>query len=812
MELFYYLIKSASILGLFYVVYWFALRRHTWFIANRQYLIFGILAALLLPLVEFTQTVYVPAPDLMPSTSFAGTPLMVTEQAPVATAEPFDWVLLAVSLYLIGCLAGLIRFSYQSWSLLRVLKQGNYEKHNKFYYVKTNQNIAPFSFFKYLVYNPELHSAEELEMILQHERAHAQGWHSVDVLLSNLLTIVHWLNPVAWLYKKSIIQNLEYIADQQTVREVPSKTAYQLALVKASTGAQHLALSNSFYQSFIKNRIVMLNANQSRKIKKWRLLLILPLLVGFMYSFNVNTEVAYLENEEAAAATAVTPSFLIDKFSTQADIDAVEAYFASNHPEVTIEFSKEKWIDNTLTAYQMEVNFPQSTSGGGKLVDERTDEAVIPRLISFNEGPEILIEHPDPDRQDYIVVNEEGLSIFDPEIEAQFDEFYEKSQENSSAVQASSVVSGTEVVNTTLKVDDAATFPDYLFIINEKPWISEDFPEGKVLTTPGYLEFLEPEEGIEKFGQTGADGVVVVHGKASFVDENLPNTTGIELSEVKVMITANMTRAELDEKIAYLSENYDIELVVEQLDYNADGMITQIEISYSRAGNSGHYSINNDDKAIDDIVLIFGEDGSMSSMSGGNRADARLEARKAAMEARKTAMEARKLARADMLEARKAEMEARKAEMKALREAREAELATMSDAQRAEMEAKVAELKAREKALAAEQRALARTSSTVNGRRASGYARRTNSRTTATVSSYGVSDVYITKNTTDAELEQIKKELAAEGVSFTFKRVRRNAAGQITGIKIILDNNKGSRSSTQVSGEDNGIDDIHLEY
>ncbi|WP_435579587.1 M56 family metallopeptidase [Gilvibacter sp.] len=805
MELFYYLLKSASILGLFYVVYWIALRRHTWFIANRQYLVSGILAALVLPLIEFTQTVYLPAPELVPVTTFTGTPVAITEQVAAVQVESFNWALLAIILYLIGCLAGLIRFGYQSWSLLRVLKQGHYKKHNDFYYVKTTQNIAPFSFFKFLVYNPELHSAEELEMILQHERAHAQGWHSVDVLLSNLLTIVHWLNPVAWLYKKSIIQNLEYIADQQTVREVPSKTAYQLALVKASTGAQHLALSNSFYQSFIKNRIVMLNANQSRKIKKWRLLLILPLLVGFMYSFNVNTEVAYLENEEA---TAVTPSFLIDKFSTQADIEAVEAYFTNNHPEVTIEFSKEKWIDNTLTAYQMEVNFPQSNSGGGKLVDERTEEAVIARLISFKEGPEILIEHPDPDRQDYIVVNEEGLSIFDPEIEAQLDKTFpkkESAETTSTSNQTASVIGDTKIVSTSFTLNDKESTPNYLFIINEKPWKSEDLPEGKILTAKGPIEFFEPEEAMATYGQTGPDGLIVVHGLAKFEDAVTSNTTAAGLSEVKVMITANMTRAELDEKIAYLSENYDIELVVKQLNYNADGMISQIEISYSRAGNSGHYSINNDDKAIDDIVLIFGEDGSMSSMSGGNRADARLEARKAALEARKAEMEARKLAR-------KAEMEARKAEMKALREAREAELAAMSDTQRAEMEARVAELKAREKALAAEQRALARTSTTVNGRRTSGYARRTNSRTTATVSGYGVSDVYITKNTTDAELEQIKKELAAEGVSFTYKRVRRNAAGEITGIKITLDNNKGSRSSTQVSGENDGIDDIHLEY
>ena len=809
MELFYYLIRSASILGLFYLVYWFALRRHTWFIANRQYLLSGILAALLLPLVEITQTVYIPAPQTEPALELIGTALPIETLETTTYSAPFDWVLLAVGLYILGCLVGLIRFGYQSWSLFKVLKKGNYTKKNGFYYIETTQHLEPFSFFKYLVYNPNLHAYEELAMILEHERAHAKGWHSLDVLLSNALTIIHWLNPVAWWYKKSIIQNLEYIADQQTVREIPSKTAYQLALVKASTKVQHLALSNSFYQSFIKNRIVMLNANQSRKIKKWRLLLILPLLVGFMYSFNVNTEVAYLENENSAEAATATPSFLIDKFSTQADIEAVEAYFADNHPQVTIEFSKEKWIDNTLTAYQLEVNFPLSNSGGGKFIDERIDKAVVARLISLKEGPEILIEHPDPDRQDYVVINEEGLSIFDPEIEAEM-------QELKAAVPNASNKTDQKQVQATAQTKKDQTIPisnpDFLYIINEKPWTTDDLPTGKKIVTSGHIESLSPEEGLAQYGKTGQDGVMVVHGKARFVEAAPTTQTTVTgyTNDVKVKISASMSKAELDEKITYLQQNHGIELVVEDIKYNAEDLISSIELRYSHEGSSGHYAINNDDKAIDDIILVFGADGSMQSYSGGQVANARSVARRAASEARKQATDARRLARTDQLEARKAEMAAKRDEMRLLQEAKKAEMADMTDAQKAKMKAEIAALRAKERVIATEQRAIANTRR--SNARARGYARSANSARTATVADSVVSDVYITKYTTDADLAQIKKELAAAGVSFSYKRVKRNAAGEITGIKITIDNNEGSRSSTQVSGKEDGIDDIHLEY
>ncbi|WP_420379869.1 M56 family metallopeptidase [Gilvibacter sp.] len=808
MELFYYLIRSASILGLFYLVYWFALRRHTWFIANRQYLIFGILAALFLPLVEFTQTVYLPAPQTEPALELIGTALPIETLDTTTSAAPFDWVLLAVGLYILGCLVGLIRFGYQSWSLLRVLKKGNYSKKNGFYYIETTQRLEPFSFFKYLVYNPNLHACEELAMILEHERAHAKGWHSLDVLLSNALTIIHWLNPVAWWYKKSIIQNLEYIADQQTVREIPSKTAYQLALVKASTGAQHLALSNSFYQSFIKNRIVMLNANQSRKIKKWRLLLILPLLVVFMYSFNVNTEFAYLDKEPAVSSVTAVPSFLVDKNSTAADLETIETFFAENHPEVSIEFSNEKWIDQQLTAYQMEVLFPGSGTSGGKLIDERTDEAVIPRVISFKQGPAVVIEHLE-DREDYMVIDLNGITYFNPEIDLE-------TQELKSAVPSATNKTGQKPVQVTAQTKNNQTTtistPDFLYIINEKPWTMDDLPAGKKIVTSGHIESLSPEEGLAQYGKTGKDGVMVVHGKARFEDDAPTSQTTFTgyTNDVKVKISASMSKAELDEKIAYLRQNHDIELVIEDIQYNADNQIRSIKLRYSREGSSGHYAINNDNKAIDDIILVFGADGSIKSYSGGQVANARSVARRAASEARKQATDARRLARADQLEARKAEMAAKRDEMRLLQEAKKAEMAAMTDAQKAEMKADIAALRAKERAIAAEQRALA--SSRRSNARARGYARSGNRGRTATVTGSVVSDVYITKYTTDADLAQIKKELAAEGVSFSYKRVKRNAAGEITGIKITLDNNEGSRSSTQVSGKEDGIDDIHLEY
>ena len=62
-------------------------------------------------------------------------------------------------------------------------------------------------------------------MIIIHERIHIEQKHSIDVLISKLLCLFLWINPITWLYRKAILENLEFIADNQTA--VITNKAYQ---------------------------------------------------------------------------------------------------------------------------------------------------------------------------------------------------------------------------------------------------------------------------------------------------------------------------------------------------------------------------------------------------------------------------------------------------------------------------------------------------------------------------------------------------------------------------------------------------------
>jgi bla regulator protein blaR1 len=313
MELSNYLLKSVAILSIFYVVYYLFLRKDTLFTAKRHYLLSGILASLFLPFLEFTKTIYKEV-TYVESISFSEA-IPTTAQVAGHTQEAFiiNWWQLALIVYAFGVLIMGGRLLIQIHSLYKLIRTHPSEKIEGFHFIKVDRSVSPFSFFKYIVYNPSLHTKEELQMILKHEQIHVSQWHSIDIIVANVVRILQWVNPFSWYYKKSLEENLEFIADNQTASRVPSKIQYQLTLVKASSPVHAPALTTQFYQSFtrlklfgkeiilkkpagqVKKRIIMLNKNTSKRLNIWKLSIVLPILALFLWSFNVREVVEYKE-------------------------------------------------------------------------------------------------------------------------------------------------------------------------------------------------------------------------------------------------------------------------------------------------------------------------------------------------------------------------------------------------------------------------------------------------------------------------------------------------------------------------------------
>ncbi len=294
METFFvYLLKASAILGLFYAVYQLFLREETLFKENRGFLLLGILSALIFPLI--TIPVYVEAaPAVFTQIGSKGSGNAIT------TAKPgIDLWFLFLGAYYIGIGLLLGRFCLQLFSLRKIITQNvTTRKDEGYVFIETSKNCTPFSFFNYIVYNPSLYTVSELQAILEHEKAHCSQKHSIDILISHIVTIILWINPLSWLYRNTIRQNLEFLADASATSAVPSVKKYQYALLKASGTSCPLPIVNHFYNSLIKKRIVMLQKSESRKRNVLKATLVIPLLALFLFSFN--TREVYIPANEGS--------------------------------------------------------------------------------------------------------------------------------------------------------------------------------------------------------------------------------------------------------------------------------------------------------------------------------------------------------------------------------------------------------------------------------------------------------------------------------------------------------------------------------
>jgi hypothetical protein len=300
-----YIVKSSGLMAGFYLLYHFLLRRETFFTLSRWYLMGGLIASLALPLLEIKRTVILPQAKLTVEDLLAMSQVEDMQQIGQAT-EPairqINWFEMGLYAYILIGIIMLAIVVLNLISLWRLLYRQKVEKQDKFAMVDLDRNVAPFSFFRYIVFNSRLYSSSELESILNHEKVHSEQHHTFDVLLVRLICIVFWFNPFVWLYRKAIAQNLEYIADQEAIKRCNDKKAYQIALLKVGASPNTISITNPFFQSLIKKRIVMLNKEQSKKSNLFKYALALPLIIAFMLAFQVR--VIAQAPEAPAAPTA----------------------------------------------------------------------------------------------------------------------------------------------------------------------------------------------------------------------------------------------------------------------------------------------------------------------------------------------------------------------------------------------------------------------------------------------------------------------------------------------------------------------------
>ena len=276
-ELSLYLLKSAVGVIVFYAFYWFFLRQETFFLLNRFYLLFSLLASFILPLLNLSFGVAIKG-DV--ATGLLA-PLTITALAPETEYPSFNYGIYDLIAIVYWCVTGffLVRVLWQLFGFAIQWHKFPRIARDRFTVVVTSTVKSPASFFSILFLSPEDLQSRHLDTIVSHENYHRSQYHSLDMLLVEILSAIQWFNPFVWLFKQALQAQHEYAVDRDMLQKGEDKFQYQSLLFEKGVGIKVSDLMSYFNNSLLKTRMKMMDKKQSKARAGLKYFLALPLLV-----------------------------------------------------------------------------------------------------------------------------------------------------------------------------------------------------------------------------------------------------------------------------------------------------------------------------------------------------------------------------------------------------------------------------------------------------------------------------------------------------------------------------------------------------
>lgn len=286
-ELAYYLKVNIGI-ALFYAFYRLFFYKDTFFQWRRYAMLSFLVISMLYPLMNIQNWIKEQEPISQIATIYAQTILPEMEIRPDSNNKWSEIVSnIMPYVYYTGVIILFARFLIQLFSICILALRSRKIEINGITVRTPKKASAPFSFFSWIFISPELHTEKEAKEILVHEETHAQQKHSIDVIMSEIITILCWINPFAWLLKREIRNNLEYMADNRVVLSGHDTKSYQYHLLGLANQKAAANLYNNFNVLPIKNRITMMNKKRTKNIGKTKYLMFMPLAALLMIISNI---------------------------------------------------------------------------------------------------------------------------------------------------------------------------------------------------------------------------------------------------------------------------------------------------------------------------------------------------------------------------------------------------------------------------------------------------------------------------------------------------------------------------------------------
>ncbi|MDH6212541.1 hypothetical protein M2254_004125 [Chryseobacterium sp. BIGb0186] len=254
---------SGILLGLYHLF----LAKEKTFTFNRFYLVAALLFSLCIPFatIETKEAV-----KEIPATVFVEGNEQPIEAQIVTPQESFDYTKALLMGY---CIVSGILILKIGYSIIKIKKlKGRKIKYQNRTVFLLKQDLAPFSFWSTIYLSETYFKDSKIEnSVFLHEEIHVKQKHSLDILFVEVLKAVFWINPFIYFYKKAMVDNHEFIADESVIGKNKNIKSYQELILQEILKQQNLSLIHQFNFNNTKKRFIMMNNKNSKfaKVKNY---------------------------------------------------------------------------------------------------------------------------------------------------------------------------------------------------------------------------------------------------------------------------------------------------------------------------------------------------------------------------------------------------------------------------------------------------------------------------------------------------------------------------------------------------------------
>lgn len=292
-------IKAGIVLTVLYGAYYLLFRNDSHFALRRGLLLTIVGLSLVIPLMEIRSSAAV-LPETVqldqidqafaptPNTSPENNESAIGEDLPAQKAKknfPNAQEILGL-IYLTGVGISLLLFGVEVLKIRRLLRTGNRASDIDSRLIFHSEVSSPFSFWNSIIVpKTTTESTTQLDIIRQHEEAHLQLRHSIDLIFLSFFKSVLWYWPTSYLLHRSLKLVHEAQADQRVLVQV-SLAEYGSVLTAATMQISELTIVHSFgLKSQLSKRIKLMYMKQTPFLRT-SATLFLMLAISLIMAFN----------------------------------------------------------------------------------------------------------------------------------------------------------------------------------------------------------------------------------------------------------------------------------------------------------------------------------------------------------------------------------------------------------------------------------------------------------------------------------------------------------------------------------------------